>query len=385
MIAASAIGCDVAKKGDQPAFGAPPVLIGTSFEKFRQPDGSIRGVKRVPLFVLRFSRPMAPSSASRANFILESGSFKGIAFVDPRVDPVERAVIFTLDLRFGPPLEKNTQYQLTIHSAGGANALAAYDGAELEGTTTIVFTTANDDDVTPPDLGPAPNACEVYSILTNNCAATYCHGGGTESSVGKTQPAMGLNLYFPAKSLDPSKSFADPIAATAVDQPALEVQDPSAPGGPTSRQPRDFPKGMAIVLPKQSASSYLMYKILLAPPSLGSNPAGAYLDPTVPDLPEAGQAMADDLATRMFGQPMPNPQRDPELGAAKFHALGWLERAKIRAWIDGGALPCACKDFDNNYVCPPSSNPDAGVDSGSDSGGDSSGDTGGASDAGEGG
>lgn len=360
-IALASSACDTGKKGDQPAFGAPPVIIGTSFEKWRKPDGTIAGVDRSPVVVVRFSRPMSPSSSARTNFSLGSGSIPSVELLQPRVDPVERAVIFGV----GAPLEKNTQYELTIHSGGGPNALAAFDGAGFVGTEVIRFTTANDDVVTAAPSDPyaarmKATPCLAYAIL-QACNGSACHGGGGDS---RAAPAMGLNLSFPGKSRDPSRPFADPIQDTAVGKPALQVQEPSAPGGPPYPDPRAFPRGMALIAPGDSAASYLLYKILMRPVAGRGNPAAAaYVDGTVPDLADPSQATADDLSTRMFGEPMPDPSRLPEPTSG--HPLGelsWKERAEIRAWIDQGAPACPCKKFDDNGVCATSSGGDAGVD-----------------------
>jgi predicted CxxxxCH...CXXCH cytochrome family protein len=316
---------------------------------------------------------MGLSSASRANFSIGSGAFPNVELITPRVDPVERAVVFTART----PLEKNTQYSLTIHSGGGANALVAYDGAEFQGTTLLTFTTADDDDTSVADSDVSVAPCEAYDILSANCSGTYCHGGGqvTERPSGNTDPAMGLNLHFPAADPSNPAGFLDPIQLTAVGHMANEVADPSNVGGTASVQPRNFPVGMPIISPNASSASYLMYKILMSPPSFGSDPSAAYIDPSVPDLPNAGQATADDLSTRMFGQPMPDPQRipDPTSGSTN-HALTWTERAKIRAWIDSGAPACGCKKYTDTYACVPPPGGDAGPDGGD--AGDAGSDTG---------
>ena len=307
---------------------------------------------------------MGLSSASRANFALGSGSFPNVELLTPRVDPIERAVIFSATA----PLEKNTQYNLQIHSGGGTNALVAFDGAEFEGSTLIVFTTADDDDVTVEDADtPLPTkqdhdrlACHAYSILSNpsNCTGTYCHGGGDYFEAGNTQPVMGLSFFFPAAG-------ADPIQLTAVGHPSVEAQDPSNVGGTPTLQPRNFPVGMAIVEPGASAASYLMYKILMRYPTPGSSPAAAYMDPTVPDLPHPGETTADDLATRMFGQPMPDPQRATEPNGGPNHTVEWSDRAILRRWIDDGAQACPCARIDENtYGCKGAPGSDAGADAG---------------------
>jgi hypothetical protein len=244
----------------------------------------------------------------------------------------------------------------------------------------IPFTTADDDDVTVEELDiPAPNPCDVYLNVLSNCTGTYCHGGGEFFPNHNTQPAMGLNLSFAAADPNDPHGFLDPIQLTAVGHMSVEAADPSNAGGTPTTQPRNFPMGMAIIAPGASAASYLMYKVLMRPPTLGSTPAAVYIDPTVPDLhdergqPNAGQATADDLATRMFGQPMPDPQRALEPTSDKLaQNLTWAERRKIRRWIDDGAPACPCSNpklvGDGDYVCP-SSGGDAGVDAG-DAGGD---------------
>ena len=306
---------------------------------------------------------MGLSSSSRANFSIDSGSFGNVEFLQPRVDNVERAVIFGL----GTALAKKTQYTLHVQQGGGANALVAFDGTPFVGSLDIPFTTADDDDesLEASDV-PPPDPCHVYLDTFAGCLGDYCHGDGNSAENGATAPAMGLSLLFPGVSSDPRVPYVDPIQLTAVGHPSLEAEDPSAVGGTSSVQPRNFPNGMAIVAPHASAASYLLYKILARTPDPAQSSAGsAYIDPTVPDLPDPGGATAADVSAKIFGQPMPDPQRHPNPGSNEpvQDSLTWGERAEIRAWIDDGAPACPCKKpvqvTDTTYECPPA---DGGVD-----------------------
>jgi hypothetical protein len=360
-------GCDVGKKGDVRATGPAPVLMSTSLEKYRQPDGSLRDVVLRPHFVLRFSRPMSPSSISRANFSVSStGGVASVGFTNIRVDPVERAIVLTVDAT----LNFDTDYALEIHpSSDPRAALAAVDGAPFVGNVKIPFHTTKDKTATVPEpLDVLVNPCDAIRILTDNCAGSCCHGGLDDAS--NVPPVEGLSL---ATNLT--------IQRTAVGHAAIEVQDPASPGGPGTPVPRNFPYGMPIIAPGSAAGSYLMYKILLRPPAEVRDPAP--FDSFVGDVEKPGELTANDLAHRMIGAPMPDPDRfEPKTPGAtcsdpagrKFGALSWGDRVLIRRWIDQGAHACPCGEatqaceqgepgFDGGLSDTGDSGSDAGTDS----------------------
>jgi hypothetical protein len=158
------------------AHGASPVLMTTSLEKYRQADGSIRDVILRPHFVLRFSRPMSPSSISRANFSISStGGVASVGFTNIRVDPMDRTIVFTVDAT----LNIDTDYALEIHPSPDPRAqLAAIDGAPFLGTVKIPFHTTKDKTATTPEaLDVLVNPCAARDVLTTSCAERCCHGG----------------------------------------------------------------------------------------------------------------------------------------------------------------------------------------------------------------
>ena len=202
--------------------GPSPVLMTTSLEKYRQPDGSIRDVILRPHFVLRFSRPLSPSSVSRANFSISStGGVASVGFTNIRVDPLDRAIVFTVDAT----LNVDTDYALEIHPSDDPRArLAAIDGAPFVGTVKILFHTTKDKTATKPEpLDVLVNPCVAITALTTSCAGQCCHGAPG------MPPVLGLSL-----------ATGITIQRTAVGHAAVEVQDPASPGGPGTPSPRSL-------------------------------------------------------------------------------------------------------------------------------------------------
>ncbi len=322
---------------------------------------------------------MAPSSSARTNISIASHSIPSVDFALERVDPVERAIVFVL----AAPLHVDETYVLKIHpSADPRSTLAAFDGAPFEGTVSITFHTKATVDP-PAKLDTAVDPCLVIdNIFFAACTGSCCHGAGSSPA------AMGLNLL--ADSM---------VRSTAIGHESVQVQDQSAPNGPGTLQPRNFPYGMPIISPGSSAASYLMYKVLLAAPdSSVKTLKDSSLDPLVGDTKEdLGALFFRELRSRMVGGGMPEHflKDEPESGKVCSQSqldadkvrkpLTWEQVQQIRQWIDEGALSCPCNDntvpksvkaADPNCAVKPLG--DAGVDGG-DSGTDANGD---ASDAG---
>lgn len=347
-------GCDVGQKGDVRATGPSPVLMSTSLERYRQPDGSLRDVILRPHFVLRFSRPMSPSSVSRANFSISStGGVGSVGFTNIRVDPMDRTIVFTVDA----VLNIDTDYALEIHPSEDPRArLAAIDGAPFVGTVKIPFHTTRDATATTAEpLDVTVNPCVARDVLRSSCASACCHGSSG------TSPVLGLSL-----------AKGSLIQETAVGHAAIEVQDPASPGGPGTPVPRNFPYGMPIISPGSSAGSYLMYKILMRPPS-GTPRNPTPFDPFVADVEEPAVLLANELSTRMIGAPMPHPERgflDPAPGQTCSDGkpagpLPWDAVQTIRRWIDQGAKACPCDESTPGDECDlDTPGGDAGVDAG---------------------
>ncbi len=248
-----------------------------------------------PRFTLAFDRILAVSSASRANFKLLSGTSGNLTFLEPRTDPVERTIVFTMAPSV-PALLPNTEYRLVVEDSGRpADRLAAFDGAAFAGRAVIRFTTGTDETA---DLDPDPtpvDPCGVASLLRRSCAEGACHAGAS--------PVLGLSL-----------DGDDAIAATAVDRGAVLVQRASEPSG-TGEAASPFPYGLPRIARGVSGRSFVLFKALM-------------------HAQTSDARTALELGARVPGGPMPPASsRSRPLSSAEVRAL--------RRWIDGGARPCS--------------------------------------------
>lgn len=313
-------GCDKGEGSYETSLGPPPELVAVRVghgvpctdprpgERF-----CFTQVNRRPLFVLGFDRPMAVSSSARANFKITSGSSGNLEFLQPRVDPVERTIVFALGPT-APSLSPDTEYRLVMEDSGrAADRLASYDGVPFRGRVVIRFVTGTDP-TAQTAVEPQPlEACAAISVLKNRCATSGCHQGSA--------PPMGLSF----------ESY-DAIKATAIDHASVLVQQASDPSG-TGENAAVFPRGLPIIASGTSARSFLLFKVLLdarrhAPPG----PDGPHPDLVLPmPAAEPFARVARELGTRVPGAAM------PEEG----DVLPLEELRLLRRWIDGNAPPCA--------------------------------------------
>ena len=292
-------------------------------------------VSQQPKVTLTFDRIMAPSSIFRENFRIVSGSSSSLNFKQVRVDPVERSIVFILR----DPLTPGA-YSLRIKSVDDPrNRLAAFDGTPFEGEAVIKFEVkgglAADTDIETPDPDfPTPNdrACAAMGALAASCTGVRCHG-----DLKRSKPAMGLSLIT-----------YESIQASAKSHSSVLVQAADDPSG-TGRITSDFPTGLPLIAPKDSASSFLLYKILMDD---RERPGGA---------PELAR-MSNELKKRIPGAPMPHDTLPPEPNASVFSSLPLPTVKVIRQWIDEGACGCGVD-------CPTATPSDAGVDGTTDTGG----------------
>ncbi|MGZ3474550.1 MAG: hypothetical protein ACXWUG_09760 [Polyangiales bacterium] len=280
-----------------------------------------------PLFVLQFDRFLAPSSVARANYSLLSGTSKDLAFKQIRVDPVERAVIFTLEGALQPSVE----YKLVIRAADReADRLAAYDGTPFDGTYTIAFTTGSgatvENDVDPGTFDP----CAAITVLQGSCLGSNCHG-----DLVSTPPAMGLSFA----------SYAA-IQGTAVGRAASEVQNAAAPRVGSPGAP--FPYGMQLIVPNSSAASYLLYKILMdtrlrnGTTVAADTPFPMTTIAQAPQTPNRMSTLGKELSKVIPGTAMPHPDLLPEPATPQVYEPLSIDNIRLlRGWIDRGAPACA--------------------------------------------
>lgn len=333
------LGCDKGQgsyvKNAGPAPRLTAVSMGAARECATKKPGEafcFTDVSQQPRVTLTFDRMMAPSSVFRENYRIVSGSSSSLNFKQVRVDPVERSIVFILrdELADGA-------YSLRIKSVDApANRLAAFDGTSFEGEAVVSFTVKRgmaDTEIDPP-VDPMlatidARACAAISALQASCTGAQCHG-----DTKGTPPMLGLSLINYLAIQGSAKSRSSVLVQAA--------EDPSGSG----RYTTDFPTGLPLIAPKDSASSFLLYKILMdyrERPG-GEKEAAALL------------RMSTELRKRIPGAPMPHDSLPPEPGASVFSALPMPTVRLIRRWIDDGA--CGCGDV----ACSGGNVTDAGAD-----------------------
>src|SRR5262249_32976822 len=156
-------------------------------------------------------------------------------------------------------------------------------------------------------------------------------GNASAGTTDATPPMAGMNLLT-----------SDAVQGTAVGRRSTLVQDQSDPEGAPTLVPRNFPYGMGIIVPGESRSSLLVYKLLMRVPSAPApstvpegSPRGTlshapispgiadvpviatYRDPSleVADVSDPWTGMARDLSARIPGSGMPHTLLNAEPGA----------------------------------------------------------------------
>jgi hypothetical protein len=265
-----------------------------------------RNVGSQPLITLRFDVPLGSGSLSRANVSVGSGPFGNVATRRIRVDPVDRLLVIALDRALAP----STTYVVRVADSGAdGNRLASIDGAPMVGGALIALQTAasfvvSDPPIADPDPIPA-DPCAAARVLTA-CGSSGCHGEA---------PALGLALNRYAS-----------VRATAIGQPAQEVVRESTPGANIGGL-SDFPRGLARVRPFDANGSYLLWKLLAAPPTTGASCTGPTGDGApLGDVADPAAATAD-----VIGGLVP--------GAGAPHVVPSIDDLRaLRRWIDQGAV-----------------------------------------------
>lgn len=292
-------------------------------------------VPHQPRVVLTFDRLMAPSSVFRENYRIVSGSSPNLNFKQVRVDPIERAVVFTI--REDQKLLPGVEYLLRIKSVEDpANRIAAFDGARFEGETIVRFSTGMMPGTAEGEIDPSiagepatanERACAVLERFQATCAGSTCHGGITAA----TEPAMGLSLIS-----------NDSVKATAKGHAATLVQAADDPAG-VGRTTTDFPTGLPLIpspsLGDGSARSFLFYKVLMdVRPRSACEPANSACSSENAYFLSLGK----ELSKRIPGTAMPHATQLPDPSATSaFSPWTPAEVRLLRRWIDEDAPPCS--------------------------------------------
>jgi hypothetical protein len=297
---------------------------------------------------LAFDRLLAPSSITRQTFVLQDLSSNFIE-VTPSYDPVARVV--RLCLTDSPDLQADQTYRITLvppQNAEDPSGLHAIDGAGLDpGTSPVIeFQVVAGPAYTGPDAcvgQPAVDFCgQVLPIFASKCSGGSCHSG--------SYPAAGLIM-----------TTAAGIQATAV----ARVAQGANTGTIARAEPpgRSFGVDMPIIDPTAPSDSWLMYKLLLAPPpacsstpgtACGASDAGADGGATgapvdrYPTLSPAWAPLSDDeratLSSYVPGREMPFPADPSAAPSSSLSALTADELDTVSTWISqGAAIPASCQ------------------------------------------
>jgi hypothetical protein len=274
--------------------------------------------------VLHFDRPLWPRADSFEALRVYSGSPSNRVPVSSiRYDLLD----WTLTYRLLRPLRSRALYQVELPGANGSPGPRAFDGAPLEaGALPLAFSFLTRSDTSgepPPDDVPAPTCDEVVRVLETHCASGCCHGGD--------RPAMGLRL-----------DSREGLLTTALRHVAHQTETAGTAGLPHSN-PARFGTAMPLLDPGSAATSYLVYKLLIAPTGFEACtepscqpftvlPGAASCAP----WPDAERARLRDWFVR--GEAMP---LDPgSLGCAEATPPRALDCASLRAliaFVDAGA------------------------------------------------
>jgi hypothetical protein len=286
---------------------------------------------------IAFDRLLDPSSVTRQTFVLQdlSGNF---VETSPSYDPVARIV--RLCLADAPPLQADQTYQLTLvapQSRTDLSGLRAIDGAGLDPSIAPVIefpvvagaAYVGSDACT--GATPVDFCADVLPIFVTSCGGATCHTGSS--------PAEGLLLTTPPG-----------LEATAIGR----VAEGSNTGTRTQAAPPGilFGVDMPIIAPADPGDSWLMYKLLLAPPPCSLTPS-AGCDPTAPGImdnryplvtpawTQLSESERETLSSYVPGREMPYPA-DPSapLDGTAQPFLSGDDRDTVSAWIlQGAAIP----------------------------------------------
>ena len=322
---------------------------------------------------LKFDRYLLPASVSRQSICVRSASTPVAAPGDctlgktlsPTYDPVKREVI--LRLPPGDRFDQDAEYQVTVLGPTDdiAPGIRSFDGAPLEGTRELVFTTAPTDPAGGPAVGEGEAdyeetdafcsvsarcltlcagdmtceaLCQSPQQALSNCAFGDCHADGRRQIEGTMEsayigPAMGLVLCTsgPTPSCPDKYLSPESMLATALGKVAHQTQQGSADPGdvnPVLDNPRRFGRAMPIIDRGSPGNSYLVYKIL------------AGIDPVVVSDENPAAAGEQNRLREAIVVGMTMPATGFLLGASEGPPVSELQ--SISNWIARGAPTKNC-------------------------------------------
>jgi hypothetical protein len=306
--------------------------------------------------VLTANRFLDPLTVVRQSLQLEDSG--GNLVTEPLVayDPVTLTISISNPGGGLPWLTAGQQYRIvlpvpTTGDGGLAFGLTAIDGAPLAAAQTITFMAG----AAPSSPAAAPPTIDFCRDIMNPIFATSCGYGGCHEAAQPVPASIdaGSMTGYPRLGLDLSSAAG--VLATAINQVADESNTGALAQANAELQGAPFGINMARIAPGQPASSWLLYKTLLAipaAPSAEAVPFDAGADAgdaaVAMNHSDYGQTLTSPVSTAeravlsnyILGQSMPYPgpaTAEPSVGLTQ----GDLERLSL--WIAQGAqTPSSC-------------------------------------------
>ena len=305
---------------------------------------------------ISFDRYLLPSTITRQSYVVVDNMNQPLGSLDLKTvyDPVARTVTIAGPQGPGvawltPGLEYKVVLLVPRDEASDLGGFRAIDRSPLENVVQVVFRAGAVSGVT--TLDPAVDFCaDVLPIFQAKCAGGGCHGPPASGSA--TRSAASLILT----STDGLRITAKGRVAQGSNTGGKSFTP--APEGPI------FGIDMALIQPGNPGSSWLMYKVEMAPhpvidagqepsyactPPEGSPPVPARAAPYRPLAPVSSRATDGErerLGNFILGREMPYPNGQP---------LTFEQRELIRIWIANGAETRECGG------CGVVQNPDGGT------------------------
>jgi hypothetical protein len=345
VAAGASTGCDQGSQSDQP-FAGPYVQV------LAANVGTDKQLAQNDSIQIAFDRMLLPATIVRQSFVLVDSFGNPVTAPLVTYDPVTRVVTLSNPNANGEPwLLRGQPYKVVFPVPKGNDdqgGVRAIDRATLDPGVghQIGFQVAPPRTDLPVET-PIRFCRDVLPIFQVRCSSGECHG--TPQDVppserfpdGKSRPAQGLVLQTSIG-----------VLSTAIGRVSVEANTGPL-VGPGRAPGRVFGVDMPIVAPGNPGNSWMMYKLLLAPPQDPTDPIlqprcdgapGAApavpLAPATPFLPLPDHERAR-LADRMRGHQMPYP---PQPGNAenKDENLTFDELERVRAWMTQGAVVDDC-------------------------------------------
>jgi hypothetical protein len=292
---------------------------------------------------LAFDRLLDPSILKRQTFVMSDLAGN---FLQPTIayDPVARVVRLCMQ---GPALQPDQTYRITIQAPTDptdTNGLRAIDGATLDPTQNNVLEfpvvpstrSYTGYDACDPTASKKVDFCaEVMPIFQGKCGTSKCHGASSQF------PAAGLVLTYPAL-----------LRATALNRVAQgsNTGTRAAAGAPGAIV---FGVDMPIIdTASAPGDSWLVYKILLAPPACSVMPLDSTCSAPAtgvqnPRLAATWTPLADGerqtLSDWVLGREMPFPSDPSADPGTTNEPLTVDEMETVSLWVLQGAPAPDCQ------------------------------------------